>query len=325
MIKVSVIVPVYNVENYLSKCLDSLVSQTLNGMELLLIDDGSTDSSSVIIEQYKKKYPNLIRTFSKKNGGQGSARNLGIREATGEYIGFVDSDDYVSSDMFEKLYKKAKQENADIVTCNYYYLSGDKQEKIKLYQPKKNTDLFFEPWAAPWNKLYRRSIFVEHQIYYPEIRAYEDTAFYANMIPFVHTISNVDDALVYQVYRKSSTMNAAQNERVLLIFDVVQYIQDFYQKQGIYSQYYKYLEYFCSKILLSSSVLRICQIRDRKTRNEYLAKTLEEVKTRFPQYKKNKFFKKGIKGAYIRSISKFTIPIYAELIYVFRYFGRNRL
>ena len=116
--KVSVIVPVYNVEPYLRKCLNSLVHQTLNEIEVLVVNDGSQDNSQDIIDEYAQKYPEKIRSFIKENGGQGSARNLALGLAKGEFIGFVDSDDWVELTMFETMYQKAFSENADIVICN---------------------------------------------------------------------------------------------------------------------------------------------------------------------------------------------------------------
>ena len=102
--KVSVIVPVYGVEKYISKCLNSLVNQTLNDIEIIVVNDGTKDNSQKIIDEYVKKYPDKVKSFIKENGGQGSARNYGLKQATGEYIGYVDSDDYVELDMYEKLY-----------------------------------------------------------------------------------------------------------------------------------------------------------------------------------------------------------------------------
>lgn len=323
--KVSVIVPVYNVAPYLARCLDSLLSQTLSDLEIIVVNDGSTDESAAILADYVQRYGNRIRAFLKENGGQGSARNLGIRNATGEYIGFVDADDYVASDMFERMYQTAVQSDADMVTCDYYYITSESKKRVSLYKPSTQTDMFFNPWAAPWNKLYRRSIIVDNEVFFPELRAYEDTAFYANAIPFVNKIANVPEAFVYQYYRGSSTMNKRQDERVLLIFDVLQYVMDFYRQHGVYEQYAEYLEYFCVKILFSSSILRICQIRDRKVRREYLRRTIAVVKSWFPNYRTNRFFRKGVKGLYIRTINAWTLPIYANLIYVVRYMGRSRL
>ena len=122
--KVSIIVPVYNVESYLDKCLNSLVNQTLKDIEIIVINDGSTDNSQKIIDKYSKKYKNIIN-ITKENGGVSEARNLGLEKASGEYIGFLDSDDWIEPDMYELMYQKAKTENFDIVACDtqaiYYY------------------------------------------------------------------------------------------------------------------------------------------------------------------------------------------------------------
>jgi len=116
-VKVSVIVPVYNVELYLEKCLDSLVNQTLKEIEIIVVNDGSPDNSQEIIDKYAKEYKN-IKAYKKKNGGLSDARNYGIKKASGEYIAFIDSDDYVRLDMYEKMYNKAKSGNFDMVVCD---------------------------------------------------------------------------------------------------------------------------------------------------------------------------------------------------------------
>lgn len=112
--KISVIIPIYNIEKYLRECLDSIANQTLDDIQVLMIDDGSTDSSAEICKEYEKKYDGF-EYYYKENGGTASARNLGLSKATGEYIGFVDSDDYVELDMFQRFYDTAKKYNADIV------------------------------------------------------------------------------------------------------------------------------------------------------------------------------------------------------------------
>ena len=116
--KISVIVPIYNVENYLEKCLNSLVNQTLQEIEILVINDGSTDDSQKIIEVFQNKFPQKIKAFTKENGGLSDARNFGIERARGEFIAFVDSDDYVSARMMEEMYGLAKKHEAEIVICN---------------------------------------------------------------------------------------------------------------------------------------------------------------------------------------------------------------
>ena len=108
-IKVSVIIPVYNTEDYLRECIESLVNQTLREIEILIVNDGSTDSSLEIMKEFKNKYPNIIKIFDKVNGGQASARNYALPFAQGEYLGFVDSDDWVDSTMYEEMYEKAEK------------------------------------------------------------------------------------------------------------------------------------------------------------------------------------------------------------------------
>ena len=124
MPKVSIIVPVYNVERYLEKCLDSLVNQTLQDIEIIIVNDSSPDQSQAIIDRYLALYPHLIKSYIKTNGGIADTRNFGISKVTGEYFGFVDSDDYVELTMFEQLYNEAKKQDAQLVSCNFYWKWG---------------------------------------------------------------------------------------------------------------------------------------------------------------------------------------------------------
>ena len=140
---VSVIVPVYNMEKYLEECIRSLAEQTLPDIELIFVDDGSVDASPRILEAYRTKYPERIRVITRPNGGQGSARNAGIRAARGEYVGFVDSDDYVDRRMYAAMYTKASSDDLDLVECDFHYLEENGREKRSYGS------------AAPWNKLIR--------------------------------------------------------------------------------------------------------------------------------------------------------------------------
>ena len=160
MVKVSVIVPVYNVEKYIEKCLESLVNQTLKDIEIIVVNDGSPDNSQKIIDKYVQKYPKKIKSYIKENGGQGSARNFGLQKAEGEYIGYVDSDDYVELDMYEKLYNKAKKENLDIVICGSHNVTEEGLKTIELdrqiFKDKKKNAFFGR--MAVWNKIYKKDL-----------------------------------------------------------------------------------------------------------------------------------------------------------------------
>ena len=127
MYKVSIVVPVYNVEKYLNRCLNSLVNQDYKNIEIIIVNDGSPDNSQMIIDKYKKEYSNVIKAFKKKNEGLSEARNFGLKKATGDYIAFIDSDDYVETNMISEMIKCASKNNSDIVVCDIF----DEYEKIK--------------------------------------------------------------------------------------------------------------------------------------------------------------------------------------------------
>ena len=128
MSKVSIIVPVYNVEKYLKRCIDSLINQTLKDIEIIVVDDGSTDNSGQIIKKYQEKNSN-IKYYKKENGGLSDARNYGMKYAQSEYIAFLDSDDFVDKTMYEKMYNKAIEDNADYVECDFYWAYPKAEEK----------------------------------------------------------------------------------------------------------------------------------------------------------------------------------------------------
>jgi len=168
LFKVSIIVPVYNVELYLEKCLLSLVNQTLREIEILVVNDGSKDQSQQIIDKFQQEYPDRIFGFIKENGGLSDARNFGIDRAKGKYLGFVDSDDYVSEMMFEEMYNLAEKYNAEMAICNLQKVDENGNVTQKLTQlsnfPEKivlenNLSVFSDISYFACNKLFRRELF----------------------------------------------------------------------------------------------------------------------------------------------------------------------
>lgn len=323
MKKVSVIVPVYNSQDYLRECVDSLVGQTLEDIEIIFVNDGSTDDSLRILEEYEKKYPQKIVIYSKENGGQATARNLGIHIATGEYIGFVDSDDYVDVEMFEKLYNAAKSNESDFAECMYKYLQveedGAKKEippygNVRAYKDK--SEMFIDPLVSPWNKIYRADILKENQITFPEGVIYEDTAFFIKSIPFLNKTAHVEDALVYHFLRENSTMNAKKDIRVGNIFTVLEDIIQFYEKSNFKDTYRKELEYFCVKILLCSSLGRVARVGDKALRSELVRKTMDMIQTYFQEYRKNNYLKNGATGMYMKCINGVSVHLVVAMLRV---------
>lgn len=169
MVKISIIVPVYNVEKYLRKCLDSLLNQRLEEIEILVIDDGSTDSSAAIMKEFQEQFPLKIKSFTKENGGLSDARNFGLDRVNGEFIGFVDSDDFVSEEMFEEMYALAKKHNAEMVICNLQKVDEEGNITQKLTQipnlPEKidlreNFSLFSDISYFACNKIFKKELFL---------------------------------------------------------------------------------------------------------------------------------------------------------------------
>lgn len=253
--KVSVIVPVYNVEQYLTECLDSLVNQTLEEIEILVVNDGSPDNSQAIIDDFAARYPNKIRAFVKENGGLSDARNYGVERAQGEYIGFVDSDDFVREDMYEKLYTKAVQDESDVVVCNYCKFTQEKVQGVLIIKnPDKfgssieeTPELLLECKSFAVNKLYRREWYCANHFAFPKGQCYEDSAVVYNMMYMANHISAVQDGLYFYRKDREDSITNVVSEKVFDIFKSCSSIMDFYNAHTN------------SKAVLDAAV-RVCQI-----------------------------------------------------------------
>lgn len=322
MVKVSVIVPVYNTQEYLTDCLLSLVKQTLSNIEIIVVNDGSTDGSLGIIQKFAKDYPEKIVVLNKENGGQATARNLGIQHASGEYIGFIDSDDYVHPDMYKEMYEVAKASDSDLVECNYDYLKLKNQKLTALKKHGRTRkfidqmDMFLDPMVAPWNDLYKSSVLKKSGVLFPEGYIYEDTSFFIKMIPFIHKSEFINKSFVYHMFHETSTMNANKSRRVADIFSVLNDIITFYKENNFWNEYQTEVEYFCLKILLCSSMQRISLVRNRQIRRKLLDETLKMLSTQFSDYKKNPYLQQGLKSRYMKSITKYNIHLFSNLLYL---------
>lgn len=238
-IMISVIIPVYNVEKYIRQCVDSVLNQTINEIEILLIDDGSTDNSGIICDDYGKKEKN-IKVFHKKNGGLSSARNFGINYASGEYISFIDSDDYILPQMLEKLLSMCINTKSKIAACDYYNVYDEKLEKVNetmktyVYSSKE----FFKKILTEngriemcaVNKLYHKSIFASKNNRFPEGKLFEDLGSTYKYIFSVDKIVYINKGYYcYRRARKGSITATWNNEReydrIYMSENMVQYIK----------------------------------------------------------------------------------------------------
>ncbi|WP_157146718.1 glycosyltransferase family 2 protein [Brachyspira pilosicoli] len=313
MIKVSVIVPVYNVENYLRECLDSIINQTLKDIEILCIDDCGTDNSINILKEYAKKDDRIKIISHKENKGLGPARNTGIKESKGEYISFIDSDDYISKDYLENLYNTAKKYDSDI--ANTLNIKIDRNGRInnsyyvfvkKEYDSIWNLSNIENPYTtnaiAPyaWNKLYKRSFLMEHNLYFMDIKyGSEDADFAIRLMAHKPKISfnnntiyyyrNRQDSLTGHVLKTNSlsvansikhmnnALNYYINNNPELLNDI--YLKVFipasnfyaYTSDNIKEELYNDIREFAKKLIIKDHQINKMNIFEVQAFNQYLA------------------------------------------------------
>lgn len=309
MPKVSVIVPVYNVENYIEKCLTSLVNQTLKDIEIIVVNDGSKDNSKKIINDFLDKYKNIVYV-EKKNGGLSDARNYGMKYAKGDYVAFLDSDDYVDETIYEKMYNKAVEENADFVECDFYWVYPNKKKADVgvIYNDKREMLVYAR--VVAWNKLIKRTIIKEQ---FPVGLNYEDVEFFYKLIPYINKFAFVKEPLIFYIQRENSIVNK-QNYKTGHIFNVLNNVIDYYKKNNLYDEYKEELEYTYTRILLCSSLKRMVQIKDKVAKSRLLDETWQNLNTKFPNWRKNKILaRKSGKNIYMRTVNKYTYKIYCKM------------
>lgn len=286
MKKVSVIIPVYNVEKYIRRCLESLVNQTLSDIEIIVVNDGTPDDSQTIIDEYVKKYPNKVISIIKENGGQGSARNLGLEKATGEYIGYVDSDDYVELNMYEELYNKAKESNSDIIVCGNNLLS----ENYELISKEDAETEFLLGKMAVWNKLYKRKILVDNKIKFRSKVWYEDLDFTMKVYFSSKKISYVNNHLYNYLLREGSTMNNNNIIRNLELIQSFDSLIDFCKEKDLYDINRDKIEFICIYHMYIFAITRVLNTNNKyKDKIEIINKFKNYIKFNFPNFKKNKY------------------------------------
>ena len=309
--KISVIVPVYNVEKYLEKCLTSLVNQTFKDMEIIVVNDGSTDNSEKIVKEFMKKYAN-ISYYKKENGGVSDARNYGLRYAKGDYIGFLDNDDYVALDMYEKMYKKITSDDFDFVACDVTYVFPDSERVVETKIKKDTTNiksLFFDMYPVVWNKLYKRELF--RDILFKKDVWYEDVELLYRIIPYVKKVGVIHEAFNYYVQREGSITHKVSDKAYDYI-DNMNTIVDFYKEKGFYEQYKKELEFIYVRYVFATFIKTVAgfpYVKYMKAVDD----AIKSVNEHFPNYRKNRYFKKSTKGLYLLMFNKRVAKMYFRL------------
>lgn len=330
--KLSIVALVYNLEKYLPRCLDALVNQTLQEIEILCVDDGSTDSAPQIIEEYAKKYPDKIKTFHKENGGEFTTRNYGLERAKGEYVTFVDTDDYVEPNWAEKLYNAAEQNDADIAVCGFERIDlktgkvvGKDMTKYgnitKQVTPKDDFVLFINP--APWNKVYKREVIKDFR--FLPFRGFNDTLFLISTYTKVKKISFVPDVLYHYFLRYDSQIHTVNMQDVNNLKKYLLEVKELYIKENKLEKMQYILDMMAFIHLGISVMYRLSYDKTVSIKNE-IKETIKYLDKEFPTWRKSPFLKlnycikRGIKHIGLWAISKlykWNMPMFFINIYKF--------
>lgn len=289
MIKVSVIIPCYNAKNYISKCLDIILKDKLKEKEIIVINDGSKDNTLEILNEYKKKYQE-ITIINQKNSGQAVARNKGLEKAKGEYITFIDIDDYISKDMLYKMYNHAKNNKSDYVYCDYYEHYENEDKIIRNHHTEDIKKDVILANFAPWGKLISKDLIVKKDFKFCEGKIFEDIA----VIPFLAASSKNPTYLKEPLYFYNLTNNdsTTRKKKYDKRFEDIIYISDYLYKlitsNNLLDQNYKEFEYIYLDSILKSGILKLAKYREGLKSIPILRKN---VKQKFPNMIKNSYFK----------------------------------
>lgn len=292
---ISIIVPVYNVRDYLPRCLDSILANELSDCEIILVDDGSTDDSGAICDRYAAEHSDLIRVIHQQNGGLGAARNTGIEAAAGTWFLFVDSDDRIAPTALARL-KQAVASGAQMICFQYYSdnvtdppvpcSNGFAPELTAFTLAQRPEFLLSLPSA--WMRLWKRELFLRSGIRFPARVWYEDISVFARLAPQTEGIVNLPEHLYYYLNRPGSIMNSAKLPRNREIITAFSVILDWYRKSGLFAQYSSELCALTVQHVLLAASVRVARIDP----NAALLRELRDyTDNEFPDWQNNRYLK----------------------------------
>jgi len=303
-IKVSVIVPIYNTEQYLQKCINSILNQSFKDFEMILVNDGSTDRSVEIIEKYKTESSNIV-VINKENAGLGQARNSALEICNGDYIAFVDSDDCIELDMLKLMYSKSLEQDLDILICNYKFVDVngvrirddnvilndneiiDNIECIKRFLVTNTIEGF------ACNKLFKKELFHNYNIRYPKAMKYEDIPTTMSLLSKANRIGFIDKELYNYLLRENSITSTKTIENTKDYINAHLMVGDILENNSIDSLQKEY-DYFYSKRVINE-VYRFLRTNNNKEENKLFAEDMIKYMKKISKYNicmSNKYYKK---------------------------------
>lgn len=326
MIKVSVIIPVYNAEQYITKCLESLLGQTLSDMEIMVVDDRGTDGSmdkvrAIMQNNTTNKHIRIVEM--PENSGAWAARNAGMKLAIGEYVGFVDADDWCEPCMFDVLYNSAINIDADWSYGNTLKHAGNgkeislRQKQIKngLLDEKSRKDVLINHVALFWSGIYRRGFLQDNQIIFPESRFSEDSYFFWMVVMHAQRISSVDAYLYHYVEHSSSVSRMPDRSKAFQKINLFKALRGKLMSEGLYNDYAEEIDYLCLKkgYIIPMIIETINNYGECK---ETICGIRKELNKEIPNIYDNVYFKRDCRSAILLYMFKYMPVLMSKLLRV---------
>lgn len=307
--KVGIIVTVYNSQDHIARCLDSLINQTLQDIEVIIVDAGSVDDTEYIIKKYVGENPNKIKYFKTEDVGKANARNKAIEKVTSPFFMFVDSDDYLEGEACETLYKEALKSNYDIVTCDayYYYLATEHKQEINSVSGFENLSdekRYVISNYKPWGKLFNTKFWKENSFKFSESIMYDDLALIPSIIAYARKVKHVNLPL-YNYLQHSAVMLNQETviQKIKDIFTALAVLESVFLKTGKKEEYKDEIEYLYIKHLVYNAGTIYIKYEDY----DEVDKIVNLIKRKFPNFRgniyyiqRNKIFRKVCKLIYKR-------------------------
>lgn len=296
----SIIIPVYNVEKYLGKCLDSLLRQDFKSYEIIVVDDGTEDNSGKIADEYRLRNPEIFKVVHQENKGLGGARNTGIKVSEGDYLIFIDSDDYVADNFLYKVDSILRENEVDLLMYNICPVSEEGRIYETLFDWKerfKNVGIkeYINEEPSACNKVYKRWLFLDTGIRFPEHLLYEDLATIPMFAAVSPKIGRTKDALYFYLQRRNSIMRETDSKNILQIVTAMERVILFYKEKNLYLEYYAELEWLALRHVLCRSCGRLLIPVER---TDWLAidKLDSWMHENFPKFQQNPYYAETTEG-----------------------------
>lgn len=300
--KLSIIVPVYNMaaDGKLEYCLDSLVNQTIEDYEIIAVDDCSTDNSFSILQRYENHFPDKFHAVhSKVNKHQGGAKNIGLKQAKGDWIGFIDSDDWIAGDMYERLVKRAEETGADLVGCDYcltaehsmkigQVVPNNKSSQSGILDDAKRRSLILDGGSLVV-KIFRRSMIWEHELWFPEHIFYEDNALGNSYLVLAKHFEYIEEPMYYYYQHDTSTVHTISPKRCEDRMEAGRLMLDEAKRHGYFETYRPELEYSFTLLFYVNTLFTYMAGVDR-TKYGFVKAMGKEMKRTFPDFERNSYY-----------------------------------